>query len=63
MAVAKVQVVVALNGSGVWRVVAPINPKFVRRLTEAELKDMEVQIPALIEAVMSVPPATPKKKK
>ncbi len=53
MAIAKVQVLVTLNGAGIWRVVAPLNPANVRYLTEQELTTLSEAIPRLIESIVS----------
>lgn len=68
MATAKVQVLVTLNGAGVWRVVAPLNPDNVRHLTEDELTTLSEAIPRLIESIIqerqgSPEPIQPRKKK
>ncbi len=68
MATAKVRVLVTLNGVGVWQVVAEINPKYVRRLSEDELESFAREFPRAIEAFLSKSPkaqpeSTPKKKK
>lgn len=65
---AKVQVLVTLNGAGVWRVVAPLDPSYVRHLTEQELTTLSDAIPRLIESIVKereVPelPATIRTKK
>jgi hypothetical protein len=52
MAQAKVQVLVTLNGAGVWRVVAPLDPANVRHLTEQELTTLSDAIPRLIESIV-----------
>ncbi len=52
MASAKVQVLVTLNGAGIWRVVAPLDPANVRHLTEAELTTLSEAIPRLIESIV-----------
>ena len=60
MAVAKVQVLVTLDGSGIWRVVAPLEPAYVRHLTEQELTTLSEAIPRLIESIIKErPPAAP----
>jgi len=53
MAVAKVQVLATLNGAGVWRVVAPLNPIHVRHLSPEELNALAEAIPRLIDSVMN----------
>ncbi len=67
MQTAKVQVLVTLNGAGVWRVVAPLDPNNVRHLTEQELTTLSEAIPRLIESVVKErpepEPAPPAKKK
>jgi len=65
MATAKVRVIVSLNGSGVFQVVAPIDPKYVRRLTDSELAELATEIPATIETVLgeNQPPKIASKKK
>ncbi len=71
MASAKVQVLVTLNGAGVWRVVAPLDPTYVRHLTETEMTMLSEAIPRLIESIVKerempepiyAPPAKKKKK-
>lgn len=56
MAIAKVQVLVTLDGDPVWRVVAPLDAKVVRRLTKKELESLSEAIPALIESLMAIVP-------
>lgn len=63
MAVAKVQVLVTLNGAGVWRIVSPIDPTHVRHLSEEELVMLGDAIPALIESVMNKKTETTASKK
>lgn len=68
MTVAKIQVMATVNGVGVWRVIAPIDPAYVRRLTDQELAILIKAFPRLVESVIKErkelePAATVRKKK